>query len=91
MEHGYGAEQNGGTVGGRLWEWHIEGQRHGDGSECDSVDTRQMSRGWEGKWRQGRGAWQQKGQGEGGTAISSTSLFDTGLYGVSTAILINVM
>ena len=48
VEHGYGAERNGGTVGDRLRQWHIEGRWRGDGSECNSVDARQSSRGWAG-------------------------------------------
>ena len=40
VEHGYGAENTGGTAGVRLRQWHIEGWRRGDGSECDSVDVR---------------------------------------------------
>ena len=30
---------------GRLRQWHIEGLHRGHGSECDSVDVRQSSRG----------------------------------------------
>ena len=48
VEHGYGAEHTSGTAGGRLRQWHIEGQRRGDGSTCVSVDIRQSSRGWAG-------------------------------------------
>ena len=43
VERGCGAEHNGGTAGDRLRQWHIEGQRRGDGSERNSVDTRQSS------------------------------------------------
>ena len=42
-EHGYRAECDSGTAGGRLRQWHIEGWRRGDGSECGSVDKRQSS------------------------------------------------
>ena len=43
VEHGYGAESNGGTAGGKLWQWHIEGWRRGDGYEYSSIDARQNS------------------------------------------------
>ena len=48
VEHDYGGERNGGTVGDRLWQWHIEGRRRGDGADCNIVDARQSSRGWAG-------------------------------------------
>ena len=48
VEHGYGAERNGRIVVGRLRWWHLEGWRHGDGSERNSVDARQSSCGWAG-------------------------------------------
>ena len=37
-----------GQCGDRLQQWHIEGWRHGDGSERNSVDAIQSSRGWAG-------------------------------------------
>ena len=48
VEHGYGAECNGGATGGRAQQWHIEGRLRGYGSNCDSVDARQSSCGWVG-------------------------------------------
>ncbi len=35
-------------VGGRIQQWHMEGQRRGDESKRGSVDARQSSRGWAG-------------------------------------------
>ena len=55
VEHGYGAERNGGTVGNRVQQRHIEGWRCGDGSERDSIDARQSSRGWAGSGVEAKG------------------------------------
>ena len=57
VKHGYGAERTIVTVGNRLQRWYIEGWRHGDGSERNSVDIRQSSRGWvgSGDWAEEHG------------------------------------
>ena len=60
VEYGYGAERNGGTVGDRLRQWHIEGRRRGDGSERSSVDARQNSRGWAGSGAKAEGHGNRK-------------------------------
>ena len=47
VEHGYGAEGNRGTVGGRAQQCHIEGRRCGDVSKCSSVGAhRAVVDGW---------------------------------------------
>ena len=66
VEHGYGAERNDGTVGDILRQWHTEGRRRGDGSERDSVDARQSSRGWAGSGVEAKGHGNREVEAEEG-------------------------
>ena len=66
VEHGYGAESTGGTAGGRLRQWHIEGWRRSDGSERNSVDARQLSRGWAGSGVEAEGHGNREVKGDDG-------------------------